>query len=285
MNFWHWCLTCCGGEVLPCPDQDIVTTSGGGSQELGRGSRRPEGTDVIDAYDDVWLMIHRWSGIVLAVAVCIHLIVRRNWVFAWHTNERVDDIILRIALFYNGNNPDNLRSGYGPSDFDRTHVLNFTYGYTFPKFMSEDTLAGKVMDGWAIHGIAVIQSGQPYSMIDYSGSCGQHFFYSTFNGITNPIVLRASGCNRKNALTGQNGAFYNVNTGQGAALKASSLTLPLVPQGTMGVPNGDTYETNFISGERNIFRQSWQRRADASLVKDWMIHEPYTLHYTFDVTT
>ena len=187
-----------------------------------------------------------------------------------------------MGLFYNGNNPANLRSGYGSSDFDRTHVLNFTYGYTFPKFMSEDTLAGKVVDGWAIHGVAIIQSGQPYSMIDYSGAVGS-IYYSTFNGITNPIVPLAPGCNRKNALTGQNGAFYNINTGQGAALKASCFTLPLIPQGTMGVPNGDTYETNFITGERNIFRQSWQRRADASLVKDLMIHEPYSLHYTFDV--
>ncbi len=51
----------------------------------------------------------------------------------------------------------------------------------------------------------------------------------------------------------------------------------------MGVPNGDAFETNFINGERNIFRQSWQRRADASLVKDLPIHDQYTLHYTFDV--
>ena len=27
-----------------------------------------------------------------------------------------------LGLFYNGNNPLNLRSGYGSSDFDRTHV-------------------------------------------------------------------------------------------------------------------------------------------------------------------
>jgi len=51
----------------------------------------------------------------------------------------------------------------------------------------------------------------------------------------------------------------------------------------MGVPQGDTFETNFISGQRNIFRQSWQKRADASLVKDFAIHERLSLHYTFDV--
>jgi hypothetical protein len=189
-----------------------------------------------------------------------------------------------MGLFYNGNNPTNLRSGYGSSDFDRTHVLSFTYGYSLPKFMSEDTLAGKAVDGWAIHGVAIIQSGQPYSIIDYSGAVGS-IYYSTFNGITNPIVPLAPGCNRKNALTGKSGAFYDpvTNDPSQLALKSNCFTLPLIPEGSMGVPIGDTYETNFVSGERNIFRQSWQRRADASLVKDLMVREPFTLHYTFDV--
>ncbi len=189
-----------------------------------------------------------------------------------------------LGLFYNGNNPDNLRSGYGSADFDRTHVLNFTYGYTLPKFYSTGTLAGKIVDSWALHGDAIIQSGQPYSVIDYSGAVGS-IFYSTFNGITNPIVPLnySGGCTRQNALTGQNGAFYNPTTHDGAALKASCFTLPLIPVGTMGVPVGDPYETNFTTGQRNIFRQSWQRRADASLEKELPIHEQYTLRYTFDV--
>ena len=92
-----------------------------------------------------------------------------------------------LGLFYNGNNPNNLRSGYGSADFDRTHVLNFTYGLHDPKFLATDTLAGKVLDSWGIHGIAIIQSGQPYSVIDYSGAVGS-IFYSTFDGIINPIV-------------------------------------------------------------------------------------------------
>jgi Carboxypeptidase regulatory-like domain len=189
-----------------------------------------------------------------------------------------------LGLFYNGNNPSNLRGGYGSADFDRTHVLNFTYGYTIPKFLAENTLAGKALDSWAIHGVAVIQSGQPYSIIDYSGAVGS-IFYSTFNGITNPIVPLnyAAGCTRKNALTGASGAFYNPTTQTGAALKASCFTLPLIPVGTMGVPAGDPFETNFTSGQRNIFRQSWQRRADASLTKDLPIHDQYTLRYSFDV--
>jgi hypothetical protein len=187
-----------------------------------------------------------------------------------------------MGLFYNGNNPNNLRGGYGSSDFDRTHVFNITYGYTLPSFVSETTLAGKVLDKWAIHGNGVLQSGQPYSMIDYSGAVGS-IFYSTFDGITNPILPLAPGCTRKSALTGQNGAFYNVNTGAGAALKASCFAIPILQPGTDGVPQGDDFETGYSSGERNIFRQSWQKRADASLVKDLPLHDQYTLHYTFDV--
>ena len=36
-----------------------------------------------------------------------------------------------LGLFYNGNNALNLRSGYGSSDFDRTHVINFNYIFEF----------------------------------------------------------------------------------------------------------------------------------------------------------
>ena len=187
-----------------------------------------------------------------------------------------------LGLFYNGNNPNYLRGGYGSADFDRTHVLNFSYSYVLPQFYGQGTLPGKIADGWGLHGLVVVQSGQPYSVIDYSGAVGS-IFYSTFDGIINPIVPLAPGCTKSNALTGKNGAFYDVNTGSGAALKASCFTIPIIQPGTMGVPNGDNFETNFVNGERNIFRQSWQRRADISLVKDLMIREGYSLHYSFDV--
>jgi hypothetical protein len=49
------------------------------------------------------------------------------------------------------------------------------------------------------------------------------------------------------------------------------------------VPAGDTVETSFTTGQRNIFRQSFQKRADASLVKVLPIGDRYGLKYTFDV--
>ncbi|ADW71046.1 outer membrane beta-barrel protein [Granulicella tundricola] len=199
-----------------------------------------------------------------------------------YTYSHTTDEQSALGLFYNGNDPNNLRSGYGSADFDRKHVLNFTYSYTLPKFYGDGTLLGKLANSWSINGIAIIQSGQPYSIIDYSGAVGS-LYYSTFDGITNPIVPLAPGCTAKTALTGNNGAFYNENTGTGAALKPSCFTIPLIAQGSQGVPIGDAFETGFTSGQRNIFRQTYQKRTDASLVKVLPIHDRYTLRYTFDV--
>src|ERR1700722_7383053 len=137
------------------------------------------------------------------------------------------------------------------------HVLNFTYGVVLPKFYNENSFAGKVVDDWSLTGIAVVQSGQPYSIIDFSGAVGS-LYYSTFDGITNPIVPLAKGCTAKSAVTGKSGAFYD-GTPDTPALKASCFTIPLVAPGTSGVPNGDVFETAFTSGQRNIFRQAFQK--------------------------
>jgi hypothetical protein len=187
-----------------------------------------------------------------------------------------------LGLFYNGNNPLDLRGGYATSDFDRTHVFNFNYSYTVPKFFSEHSLKGKLADGWTLNGITVIQSGQPYSVIDYSGAVGS-IYYGVADGITNPIVPLAPGCTAKSAMTGASGAF---TSGSGMpALKASCFTIPLIAPGGLNgaVPSNDVYETNFTTGQRNIFRQAYQRRADISLVKVANLREGLSMKYTFDV--
>jgi hypothetical protein len=188
-----------------------------------------------------------------------------------------------LGLFYNGNNPLNLRDGYASADFDRTHVINFNYVYRLPDFAAQHSLAGDFLDGWSLVGLTVLQSGQPYSVIDYSGAVGS-IYYSTSDGITNPIVPLAQGCTPKNALTGHSGAFTGVNANY-TALKPSCFTIPSLAPGALGgaIPANDPFETGFTSGQRNIFRQQFQKRADASLVKVINFTERYALKYTFDV--
>jgi hypothetical protein len=189
-----------------------------------------------------------------------------------------------LGLFYNGANPLNLRSGYGSSDYDRTHVTSLSYVYRLPGLASENSLTGRFVDGWSLVGLTVLQSGQPYSVIDFSGAVGSIYF-STSDGITNPVVPLASGCTAKSALTGHSGAWTPTLGPAGAALKASCFTLPLLPAGGLGgaIPTSDPYETGYTTGQRNIFRQAFQKRADASLVKDTKLTERYSLKYTLDV--
>jgi len=187
-----------------------------------------------------------------------------------------------LGLFYNGNNPLNLRSGYGSADFDRTHVFNFNYVFHVPDIAKKNTLAAAAINGWSMVGLTVLQSGQPYSVIDFSGAIGS-IYYSTSDGITNPIVPLANGCTAKSAKTGASGAW--TPAGGKAALDPNCFTLPLLPAGGLNgaIPSSDPYETNFTTGQRNIFRQSFQRRADVSLVKVANLKEKYSLKFTFDV--
>jgi len=186
-----------------------------------------------------------------------------------------------LGLFYNGSNPLNLRGGYGNSDFDRTHVFNIDYHYELPKFASLNSVEGRFVDGWSVQGVVTLQSGQPYSIIDYSGAVGS-VFYGINDGITNPIVPLAPGCTPKSAVTGAIG-----NNPDFPALNANCFDVPLLAPGDLNgaVPPGDTFETNFIpnGGQRNIFRQSWQKVGDISLVKMTQITERVSLRYSFDV--
>jgi Carboxypeptidase regulatory-like domain/TonB dependent receptor len=190
-----------------------------------------------------------------------------------------------LGLFYNGNNPLNLRDGYASADFDRTHVINFNYVFRLPDFVHSHNIASYFTNGWSLVGLTVLQSGQPYSVIDFSGAVGS-IYYGVSNGITNPIVPLAAGCTAKNAKTGDSGAFNDPSKPSlGAALKSSCFTIPSLPAGGLNnaVPTSDPYETSFTTGQRNIFRQAFQRRADASLMKMTKFTERYSLNYTFDV--
>jgi len=158
-------------------------------------------------------------------------------------------------------------------------VMNFNYTYELPKFFSATSFKGRIADGWAISGLTVIQSGQPYSVVDYSGAVGS-IFYGVNDGITNPIVP-LEGCSPKQALTGHSGATPGV-----PALNAACFGIPLLQPGGLGgaIPSNDPYETDFIEhGQRNIFRQTWQRRADISLGKTTQITESSVVRFSFDV--
>ena len=262
------------------------------------GANLPDGTGYLANYEggNVDLRVpyigyaaesiaYRAAGIDAYNALQVHVDKRLSHglqVGASYTWSHSTDEQSGLGLFYNGNNALDLRSGYGLSDFDRTHVINFNYVFKVPDFARKSSLAGKVIDGWSLLGLTVLQSGQPYSVIDFSGAVGS-IYYSTADGITNPIVPLSASCTPKSAMTGASGAF--TPSGGKTALNPACFTVPLLPAGGLNgaIPTTDPYETGFTTGQRNIFRQNFQKRADASLVKVMNFRERYNLKYTFDV--
>ena len=127
-----------------------------------------------------------------------------------------------------------LKSNYASSDFDQTHVFLVNYSYTIPKLTSNKLLA-QFVNGWILGGQTVAQSGQPYSVYDYSGSVASLYF-GTNDDITNPIVPLAPGVTAKQAqLQGTTG----VNAGK-PVLNAGDFAPSFVAPGPNGVPPCDT---------------------------------------------
>jgi hypothetical protein len=191
-----------------------------------------------------------------------------------------------LGLFFNGNDPNDPRSAYGNSDFDRTHVLTVVYHYELPQIATAQRWAKQLANGWAFNGVTVLQSGQPYSVVDYTGGAGAIYWGGGQDAITNPIVpvggVGATATNpRLQGTTGINGAKPVLNPA------AFGITPPIAP-GTDGVPpcdssSGtlvcDSYETPYATGGRNIFRGPFQNRFDFGLSKNFKIKEAWALRY------
>ncbi len=200
------------------------------------------------------------------------------------------------GLFFNGNDPRNLRSSYATSDYDRTNVLTFNYACMLPKFGISNTFANKLANGWGMTGIVTFQSGQPYNVYDFSGTVGSLFFSSN-DFLTNPVLPLAQGETARQALTGHSGAFANFNGAtvnpQNVAFTPAAFTYPLVSPGQDGVPPCgpttagttvcDAFESNFANGGRNIFRGDFQKRADISIVKDTQFRDRYALRLSINI--
>jgi hypothetical protein len=186
-----------------------------------------------------------------------------------------------LGLFFTGNNPLAPKSNYASADFDQTHVFLLNYSYAVPNLVKGKAL-GYAVNGWIIGGQTVAQSGQPYSVYDFSGSVGSLYF-GTFDFITNPIVPLKPGVTPGQAkLQGTLG----VNAGN-PVLNAADFAPQFVAPGTNGVPacdatGCDMFESLYGSSGRNLFRGPFQVRFDVSLAKEFPVKERFRLRFEAD---
>jgi hypothetical protein len=191
-----------------------------------------------------------------------------------------------LGLFFTGNNPLNLRSNYASADFDQPHVFLINYSYTIPSFVKSHAL-GEAVNGWIISGQTVAESGQPYSVYDYSGSVGS-LYYGTDDELTNPIVPLKPGVTPQQAVQSASSAANCVGLGtQICKLNSADFLPQFVAPGTNGVPacdasGCDEFESLFGSSGRNLFRGPFQVRFDTSIAKEFPIKERFKLRFEAD---
>jgi hypothetical protein len=202
---------------------------------------------------------------------------------------------LGAGLFFNGNNPLVPRTAYASSDFDRTHVLTVSYVYQLPTRTYTSRFVNAVANGWGVQGVTVAQSGEPFSVIDFSGAAGSIFF-SADDFITNPILPLAPGISPKKAIEG--GKDNSFASGPLAGVRVpyvnpNDFSIPFLQPGQGGVPpcgpavtSGvqvcDTQETSYGSNGRNIFRAPFQTRFDFSALKNFTFMKRYALKFQAD---
>ena len=272
----------CSGNNSPCPllTEQVQTTIGSFSFADGNTALR---TPYIgfNPNADFWKAegISTYNALQLqATKRMSHgLMVNASYTYSHSLDEGSG---LGAGLFYNGNNPLNPRSGYASSDFDRTHVFTISYAYQFPTLRNASKFVDKVANGWGIQGVTVAESGQPFSVIDFSGSAGSIFF-SADDFITNPILPLAAGISPQKATQGGTDSYFTSGTLAGVKVpyvNPNDFSIPFLNPGQNGVPPCgpttagmavcDTQETGFGSNGRNLFRAPFQTRFDFSIVKN-----------------
>lgn len=194
---------------------------------------------------------------------------------------------LSEGLFFNGNNPLDPRSAYGSAAFDRTHVFTINYLYQIPDLTKSQGFLKHVVNGWGFSGITILESGQPYSVYDFSGTVASQFYGAGDDFITNPLLAIPGGTVKSVQLQGTSGvnpANPVLNGGAFGILVNAPGTNGVPPCGPTtdeNAPNAacDFSETAFSTQGRNPFRGPFQSRFDFSVMKTFKLSERFTLRY------
>ncbi len=153
------------------------------------------------------------------------------------------------------NNPGdqfNWKTNYGRSDFNREQRLVVSGVYEFPKRKFESGFAKAILNNWQIAGVAVFQTGLPFSVIDNPG-----------NAVISRANFSAAGGNvytSGNVSDRLNGYF---NTA------AFATSRPRLDGTGVGLVNNPTFDPNapFGNTRRNFLTGPGQKNVDISFIK------------------
>ena len=197
-----------------------------------------------------------------------------------------------IGIFFTGNDPAHLRNSWASADFDRNQVFSANFQALLPNAAAPKSLLSYFSNDWSLSGVAIAQSGEPFSLYEYNGAVAsaQLGYYPS---LINPILPIKTPNNPKLALTGNSGRFRGTGGAYIPAIDPNQVAIQYLTPGQNGVPTAalggttdpvDVYETDFAPGDqRNIFRQAPQKRLDISVRKQFKVSDRLNLQYGFNV--
>lgn len=154
--------------------------------------------------------------------------------------------------------PNNCRYNYGRSDFNREHRLVISGVYDLPKYNFDSSIAKAFFNNWQIAGIAVFQSGLPFSVVYNPGN--------TINNRANLAAGFSGDIEGSGSVSDRLNRYFN-----------TAAFVPSCPQATAGVcsttvvgvatnPNFDR-NNPFGNTERNFLTGPGQKNVDISFIK------------------
>jgi hypothetical protein len=174
------------------------------------------------------------------------------------------------------NDQSNINASRGLSDFDRTHRLSVTYVYELPIFQHSTGLAHTALGGWALSGVTIFQSGNPFSILDSGAGTG-------FLGQGSTPLLGASLAPGATIASGLTSGSIQSRVANGYLNAPAFTPAPLLyPTQCDPINNPNYCTTGFGDLGRNIYRGPFEQNWDASLIKYFKFGERQEVRFTAD---
>ena len=157
------------------------------------------------------------------------------------------------------NNQLDPRQSYGPTDFDRTHRLVFSFTYNLPGVSNLSALVRRFTSDWQASGIVVAQSGTPITVLDQSAGA----VYGNY-GFENRAQLSGA-----RVLTG--GSLYSRVQGHYLSVDGFT-TAPMAPYGT------SPSDTDFGNSGVSMVRGPGQRNIDLAMERTIRFSDSQSVH-------
>src|SRR3984885_8898284 len=175
------------------------------------------------------------------------------------------------------NDQDNVAAQRGVSDFDRTHrlVISGTWSVPGPGHATSAAIR-KIGDGWSISGVATLQSGLPFSILDRAAGTlyGPATLYTTGNLAPGATLADAG---RSGSVSSRVNQFFNTS----AFVPAPSIPSGGLIDGKYPVSGGGG--TVFGNLGRNILRGPNQQDFDVAAIKSTALTDRVKLIFRWEI--